>query len=119
MAKPNFLGARHIYLPVTVIVLLSALLIWAQLCYDGILPNLTRSEPRDTPSTAPLFTSPTPEPSPPPPPQALRLRLRDVTVASVDGYSYQGCMIDDSSKRVLGAARIDNNALAPTLCRNL
>ena len=109
---------QDIYLPITVIVLLGALLIWAQLCYDGILPNLARSEPRDTPSIAPLFTSPTPEPSPPPP-QALRLRLRDVTVASVDGYSYQGCIIDDSSKRVLSEARIDNNALAPALCRNL
>ena len=106
-------------------VLLGAQLIWAQSCYDGILPSLTSFEPPDTPSTEHLFTSPTPEPSssppppPPPPPQVLRLRLRDVTAASVDGYAYQGCMIDDSSNRVLGAARIDNNNMAPTLCRNL
>jgi hypothetical protein len=124
MASPNFLWARHVYLPFTVIVLLGAQLIWAQSCYDGILPRLTSFEPPDTPSTGHLFTSPTPEPSsspppPPPPPQVLRLRLRDVTAASVDGYAYQGCMIDDSSNRVLGAARIDNNNMAPTLCRNL
>lgn len=119
MVSPNFLEVRPTYLPFTVVVLVIAPLIWAQPSYDGILPSLTKFVPPDTTNTGSVFSSPSPTSSPLPPPQFLRLRPRDGSIASVDGYTYNGCVVDNANKRVLGAIRVDYSALSPTLCRNV
>ncbi|XP_014550496.1 hypothetical protein COCVIDRAFT_31788 [Bipolaris victoriae FI3] len=117
MAKPHWSWARRIYFPITTIILLSAVPIWAQ-SYDGDPSNLARSKFQDPSRISPITTGPTLEPSLLPLPRDVRLRPRDVTAVSVDGYDYQGCVGDDGNKRVLGGPSINIVSLEPTLCGN-
>jgi len=56
---------------------------------------------------------------PPPTTKTAQLQFLPRDVGRVDGYSYRGCLIDDSFDRVVEGQRIDNAAMQPSVCRDL
>jgi hypothetical protein len=83
------------------------------------LPRKTPSYLEPTQTTTRLPHGSAPPPYPYPFPSDLRVRPRGITVASVIGYAYWGCWVDNSNNRILAAERIDYIGMEPTLCRNM